>query len=140
MSNTGHKCISATFDTDGEILRYQVTVQWKGEKRKATIRGGSLEEALETRRSFELELDKPRTERHIRSNQTGVYLTEDGHGKKSWVAQFGTVRKHFSVKKYGKSARFLAGRKRQEMVTTAARLESRRNPFPASKPTSEGGA
>ena len=123
MSNTGHKCISASFDTDGEILRYQVTVQWKGETRKATIRGGSLEEALETRRSFELELDKPRTERHIRSNQTGVYLTEDGHGNKSWVAQFGTVRKHFSVKKYGITAPELARLARKKMERDSLRKE-----------------
>ena len=97
-----------------------------------------MEEALETRRSFELELDKPRTERHIRSNQIGVYLTEDGYGNKSWVAQFGTVRKHFSVKKYGKSAHHLAKIARKNMIVTAARIESRRNPFPASEPTSEG--
>lgn len=115
MSNTGHKCISASFDPNGEILRYQITVQWKDEKRKATVRGGSLAEALEIRRSFELELDKPRTERHIRSTQTGVYLSEDGHGNKSWVAQFGAVRKHFSVKKYGGDARLFARIKRMSM-------------------------
>lgn len=115
MSNTGHKNISASFDTDGNPWRYQVTVQWDGEIRKETLRGGTLEEALEVRRSFEIELGKPRTELHVRSNQVGYWLDVDGHGNKSWVAQCGPNKCYFSIKKYGSKARELAKQARQEM-------------------------
>lgn len=123
LSNTGHKCISASFDTDGDPWRYQITVQWEGERKNASLRGGSLEEALEIRRSFELELDKPRTERHIRSNQVGVYLSEDSYGNKSWVAHLVAggrdVRKHFGLKKYGKEAYPMAVIARRKMLIEA---------------------
>ena len=127
MSNTGHKNISASFDTSGEPWRYQITVQWDGEIRKATVDGGSLAEALEIRRSFELELDKPRTERHVRSNQVGVYPSEDSHGNKSWVAHLGAGgkhrRKHFGLKKYGDKARSMAENARKEMERDYAQKE-----------------
>ena len=120
MSNTGHKCISASIDKDGNPWRYQIAVQWNGEIKRAVIRDGSIEEALEIRRSFEDELGKPRTERHISADQVGFYLATDSHGKQSWVAHFGAVRKYFSRKKYGGAvAMQMAREARRQMVIEA---------------------
>jgi hypothetical protein len=116
MSNTGYKGISASFDENGNLWRYQVTVQWKGEIRKWSGRGATLEEALNVREQFEDELDKPRSEKHIRSTQTGVYVSEDGHGNRYWVAQVDQERRHFSIHKHGEAKAFeLAKEARLEM-------------------------
>lgn len=64
MSNTGYKCITVT-TVDGEVERYQVRVQWRGQVLSKWLYNSTLDEALHTREVFEKRLRKPRSERRI---------------------------------------------------------------------------
>lgn len=74
---SGYKCISTKRDKDGQLIGYQVAVQWKNRKRYrwVPLMGSqlvALSEALQVRDEFEHELGKPRTENYIIGTTAGV--------------------------------------------------------------------
>ena len=90
---TGHKCISYKRDKDGEIIGYQVAVQWRNRKLYewvpiTTTRDEALDHALYLRSDFEQQLGKPRTEHFIIGTAEGVTRHDRAtvDGGPSWQA------------------------------------------------------
>ncbi len=91
-NQTGYKCISPK-RLKGELIGYQVAVQWRNRKRwhyvPVTISViGALQQAVAVRNEFERQLGKPRTELHMIGTAAGVVF-HDRHtvdGGPTWVA------------------------------------------------------
>ena len=130
MSNTGFKGISASFDELGQAYRYQISVQWEGRIRKATIwctfnPKAGLIEALAQREHFENDLRKLHTERRIVSRASGITIDQRRYvwGSPMVTAQVNpspgqSLKTGFSIRKHGLAgarALALAWRRKHEI-------------------------
>ncbi len=117
---SGYKCVSAKRDKDGDLIGYQVAVQWRNRKLYEwvpikTTRNAALKHALWVRSEFELRLGKPRTEHYIIGTAQGVtrHARDTVWGNPAWIAYIevdGVKRAtSFSVAEHGeRGARKLA--------------------------------